>query len=108
MNIDKYLEKNPRGNRFKHMLKGNQYIKSIEMIKVSDQWYPNFPGDYVCMKFIKSINNSPICILIKGMDDFSMSKTYDFMKEAKIDYFKILKLKVLNQGILDTMGFISF
>ena len=100
MNLERYLETYPDV-----IINIDSNVNSIIMKKASDKWFPNFPGNYVCMKFIKDLNKT--IISIHGEDKFMMYKVYQLTKDAKVDYHKLFNVKAINQGMLYAMGFES-
>lgn len=71
-------------------------------VKVSDDWFPNLPGNFVAMYFTpKTKENNYTYISIWGDDDFGMIKYNGTLEE-----FNMLKNKVISQKMCKEMGFV--
>ncbi len=66
------------------------------MIKVSDNWYPNFSDNMVKVIYIPATEY----MAVYGNDDFGMNK----INVTRKVYEKLIK-RVLNKKILKNMGF---
>lgn len=79
------------------LLKSKRKRQNTALVKVSDDWCPNLPDDYVEMFYCPKAQH----ISIWGDDDFGMEKCGATEKE-----FKKLKNMVLSQDICKKMGFV--
>ena len=104
MNLKTYYEILPKTEDLDLLIKKDtNKTVCIDMVRVSDEWFPNFSGNFVCMKLIKFVDK--VIVILYGKNTFEMEKTYTSVKIAKVDYFKLVKLRAVNQGILLSMGF---
>ena len=92
---------------------------NIKYIKVSDDWFPNYPNDEVLVRLIDCDfhRDKYFRILVEGMDDFLMYKDYPYIdkedrkvaeKSATELYNKIINTIPFSQEIAERYGLIIF
>ncbi len=93
MNVFEYIKKYPENNKWLHLFpltlkrnatdkstvdcwKTNSNILHMKMCKVSDDWFPSFPGEFILITAESPKYSNPYRLLAMGMDDNYMEKTY--------------------------------
>lgn len=84
--------------------KGNKpYYRESKMVKVSDNWYPNYPENMVEVLCFEEVRQDGFRVAVWGADDFGMEIYLKDKGEAKAIYKKLDK--TLSQEYLRTLGF---
>jgi hypothetical protein len=100
----------------KHCLKQRIKRKESILVKVSDEWYGNFPGGFVEARLslkgdrikrnFDSITINENRISFWGDDDFGMEKSYPDKESARLEFESLIN-KVLNKDLLKKLGFLA-
>lgn len=138
MDIYEYIEKFPDNKDYLHLfcmrpnkflsyadIKQSKYnikndwhiaenITDIKMIRVTEDWCPNYPGNYVLVALVRPSYGNPYRIIIKGLDDFKMEKFFglsDVLREGHYDEVKEVFNAVVDDvtmRYLNSIGFIAW
>ncbi len=74
-----------------------------KMLYASDDWYPNYPGDMVRVRFLMlSDGNWRVCVW--GADDDGMERDFADKDEAYKVYFSLIS--PISHDFLKTLGFV--
>ena len=79
-----------------------KFIKQKKMVRVTDEWYPNYPGDLVQVSFHED-EPGVYRIAVWGEDDMGMGRTFTDKGDARAMYRKLEG--PLSQDYLRTLGF---